>query len=318
MVPFKAILALLAALQLKACQAQEEGDLRLVNGPTRNCGRVEIFHDGVWGTICDDRWDYRDADVACRQLGYERHERRYRNAHFGQGEGPIWLESLRCSSRGNAIVECRHDGWGVHDCTHEEDAGVCCVRVQAPKPQSLPVRLICPNCSESCNECPNKLHPDLNDSLPQPTVSGIMQVQVDGIWGPLSAESWTSREALVVCGELGYPITYPENGTSLTNVDVWPGNMTDPIESSGSGGYLEPELCTQIDSDDLQQLNDSFNVTFLQELECSGKEHNLLSCFFTGIGVFPNPTHEVAAVQCGFKPHYSQQPQGKQVSSYNI
>ena len=305
------LLAALATLQLKACNAQEEGDLRLVNGPTKNCGRVEIFHNGVWGTICDDRWGHRDADVACRQLGYVDYERYFKNAHFGQGEGPIWLESLRCSARENYIVECRHKGWGVHDCTHEEDAGVCCERVQAPRPQSLPVRLICPKCSNSCNECPDKLHPDLNDDLPQPAVSGIVQVQVDGVWGPLSAESWTSTEASVVCSELGYPITYPENAAPLTNVDVWP--EPDPIEGSGSI-YLMPISCAENHSDHLQQLKDSFNVTFLQELECSGKERDLLRCFFTGIGVFPNPTQKVAAVQCGFKPHYNQLPQGNRVS----
>ena len=312
-----AILALLAAVGILQLNAQEEGDVRLVNGPTRNCGRVEIFHNSTWGTICDDGWGYLDADVACRQLGYVHYERKYTNAYFGQGEGPIWLDNLKCSSSDNAMVECRHRGWGVHDCEHDEDAGVCCDRVQAPRPQSLPVRLICPMCSESCKECPDKLHPDLDDSQPQLAVSGIVQVQVDGVWGPLSAEYWTSKEASVVCSELGYPITFPENASSFTNVDMWPEDP--PVQSGwsghGSGCFIDiSESCTHVHSDQLQQLNDSFNATFLQELECSGREKDLLSCFFSGIGVLPNPTHRVAAVQCGFKSHFSQLPPGKRVS----
>ena len=47
-----------------------ETDIRLVDGPAANIGRVEICLNGVWGSVCDDYWDIRDAHVVCRQLGY--------------------------------------------------------------------------------------------------------------------------------------------------------------------------------------------------------------------------------------------------------
>jgi len=41
-----------------------------MGGNKKSNGRVEIAYQGTWGTICDDQWDDRDADVICRMLGY--------------------------------------------------------------------------------------------------------------------------------------------------------------------------------------------------------------------------------------------------------
>ena len=101
--------------------------MRLVS-PTNlpNSGRVEVFYNGTWGTICNNSWDLKDADVVCRQLGYDGALTAPGDAVFGRGTGQIWLTDVQCVGDETSIFECNHGGWGIHNCGHNSDASAVC------------------------------------------------------------------------------------------------------------------------------------------------------------------------------------------------
>ncbi|KAM9792639.1 scavenger receptor cysteine-rich domain-containing protein DMBT1-like [Neosynchiropus ocellatus] len=92
--------------------------VRLVNSGSRCTGRVEIYHNNQWGTVCDDLWDINDANVVCRQLDCGRARSAPQGAFYGPGSGPIWLDDVNCSGRESSITDCRHPGFGNHNCTN--------------------------------------------------------------------------------------------------------------------------------------------------------------------------------------------------------
>ena len=66
---------------------------RLTNGPNPKSGRVEVKHNGVWGTICDDNFGENESQVICRMLGFSSNVGRIYNGSISayQGNGPIWV-----------------------------------------------------------------------------------------------------------------------------------------------------------------------------------------------------------------------------------
>ena len=98
--------------------------IRLSGSNSHHSGRVEIYYNGEWGTVCDDGWDTADATVVCRQLGFYSLARTYGSANAGQG--PIWLSRLFCFGNESSLFECGQLSVGTKNCTHFDDAAVYC------------------------------------------------------------------------------------------------------------------------------------------------------------------------------------------------
>ncbi|XP_074852638.1 HHIP-like protein 1 [Carettochelys insculpta] len=105
------------------------GAVRLMNRQARgkDQGRVEIYINGEWGTVCDDLWNSKAAAVVCRQLGFPYVVRATKRAEFGEGRSlHILLDDVECTGQEKNLLECTHADIGKHNCSHKEDAGVMC------------------------------------------------------------------------------------------------------------------------------------------------------------------------------------------------
>ena len=102
--------------------------VRLTGGANLYEGRVEVFHRDSWGTVCDAHWTLKEANVVCRQLGFEAGaSAAVRSAGFGEGIGNIWMDEVNCVGHERRLIDCNHLGLGKHKCDHSKDAGVICI-----------------------------------------------------------------------------------------------------------------------------------------------------------------------------------------------
>ena len=99
--------------------------IRLVDGNSPYSGRVEIYRNGVWGTVCDDNWTDMIARVVCQQLGFGSNSASV-DFDVPAGTGPILMDDVTCSNSETNLLACSHNGFENHNCWHIEDVGVRC------------------------------------------------------------------------------------------------------------------------------------------------------------------------------------------------
>ncbi|NWR58037.1 DMBT1 protein, partial [Bucorvus abyssinicus] len=165
----------------------------------RCAGRVEVKHQGQWGTVCDDKWDMKDAAVVCRQLDCGSALEAHQEGHFGPGSDLIWMDEVQCGGTELALSDCTHSGWGEQDCDHSEDAGVTCSgKRPACSPPLGPGRGTGPCCALR----EQRMYTGFRLVNGSTTCEGRVEVYVRGTWGTLCASRWDLSDAHVLCRHL--------------------------------------------------------------------------------------------------------------------
>ncbi|PVD22127.1 hypothetical protein C0Q70_17931 [Pomacea canaliculata] len=267
--------------------------IRLAGGLTPREGRVEVFHNGSWGTVCDDDFGSEEAAVVCRSLGFmSQGAVAYPRARYGPGTGPIWLDDVSCAGTEQFIDRCAYRPWNQGNCDHREDVSVSCgagaVAVSNARygRGSGPIWLDDTQCvgneasilqcrakpigSHNCYHsedagviCSTSIVTQIRLS-PGPT-SGRLEVNYNGTWGTVCDDGLTGSYgtglAQVVCRQLRQPYT---GAYAVTNARL--GRGTGPI--------------------------------LLDSVHCSGSETSLLQCYHDPWGRSDCSHYEDVGVVC--------------------
>jgi len=84
--------------------------VRLMDGSNPKSGRLEVKHNGQWGTVCDDSWDMNDARVACKQLnaGGAVSTGTVQAKLQGKSTQKIWMDDVKCTGKESSLSQLSH------------------------------------------------------------------------------------------------------------------------------------------------------------------------------------------------------------------
>ena len=102
--------------------------MRLAFYVLRYGGRLEYYFNGQWGTVCGSIWDFADANVACKKMGFLTEEYYRINIPSGSSSQPIWVNNVECAGNETNLIDCSGTFNGTNNCTHTEDIGISCSR----------------------------------------------------------------------------------------------------------------------------------------------------------------------------------------------
>ena len=112
-------------------ERREPLSVRLEGGNLDNEGVVRVLHDGTWGGICfTGSWDYAEATVVCRSLGYPGADRSVNSVEFNivsPSDGTVWLSNVDCVGSEDSLADCDYGTIENTTCSQGRLAGLACL-----------------------------------------------------------------------------------------------------------------------------------------------------------------------------------------------
>ncbi|XP_050799257.1 scavenger receptor cysteine-rich type 1 protein M130-like isoform X6 [Gopherus flavomarginatus] len=101
-------------------------DLRLVSNS--DCaGRLEVFYNGTWGSVCSNGMSGVTPAIVCKQLNCGDGGQIARDFEYGAGSGPMWLDHVACSEQHSSLWQCPSEPWDPTSCDNRaEETHIFC------------------------------------------------------------------------------------------------------------------------------------------------------------------------------------------------
>ena len=176
--------------------SESRNPLWLVGGSVPSEGRLEVYYNGQWGTVCSSFFTMVEGYVACRQLGYTDVLNVLTGPSYATNQS-IWLGFLNCNGLESSLLQCVQS-FDSNGCTSLQNTWLVCGKYYKKEA----ITLLCDCVSIAGADVPTEGAIKLSGA--DSPSAGRVNVFHNGKWGRVCQHGWDLADAQVVCRQLKF------------------------------------------------------------------------------------------------------------------